>query len=108
MTTRTTFAPTYAYRWQPRSYPLKRVSRVSHFSTAPASTLVYVDLGKRCFYCSEEKPLQKEHKTPRARGGKEDSDNIVGACSDCNLQKGTLTAEEFLARRKQSIFREDR
>lgn len=52
-----------------------------------------------CFYCRV--PLfggyHVEHKTPLSRGGADKLANICLACPPCNLRKGTLTAEEFLA-----------
>lgn len=49
-----------------------------------------------CYYC--EKPLVRyhiEHKTPIARGGTNDPENIAVACAACNLRKGPRTEEEF-------------
>jgi hypothetical protein len=36
-----------------------------------------------------------DHKTPEVRGGTNDSDNLVLSCAECNLQKSSLTADEF-------------
>lgn len=54
----------------------------------------------KCFYCGTATPdLQMEHKTPLSRGGAHSPGNVVPACKQCNLRKGTLTAEEFAERR---------
>jgi len=51
-----------------------------------------------CAYCgTDDAPLGVEHKTPLSRGGENSKANIVPACSDCNLRKGTKTVPEFLA-----------
>ena len=61
----------------------------------------------RCWYCGC--PLVKgqpwgeyaagrqsiDHLTPISRGGSDDDDNLVAACSLCNGRKGTRTLEEF-------------
>lgn len=54
--------------------------------------------GMRCQYCYKPLTLEeaeKEHLTPRARGGSDTIDNIVPACKDCNQRKGTMTDKEF-------------
>lgn len=56
--------------------------------------------GGRCFYCY--RPLVRyhiEHKTPIARGGTNWPHNLVCACSSCNLEKGPMTAAEYIAKR---------
>ena len=58
----------------------------------------------RCFYCLIEVKrginLHLDHKTPLARGGAHSTDNLVPACRNCNLRKGTQTVEEFLSRKR--------
>tara|TARA_B100000131_G_scaffold304675_1_gene329919 strand:+ start:101 stop:667 length:567 start_codon:yes stop_codon:yes gene_type:complete len=41
-----------------------------------------------CQYCGDKKELTFDHLLPRSRGGKTDWDNVVTACSDCNVKKG--------------------
>lgn len=41
-----------------------------------------------------------EHKTPISRGGRSKRVNLCIACPQCNLSKGTLTADEFRKRLK--------
>lgn len=56
-----------------------------------------------CSYCCQ--PLDNngrghlEHQVPISRGGSAGIDNVVFACSICNLSKGTLTASEFIMKR---------
>lgn len=58
----------------------------------------------QCFYCHINVKrginLHLDHKTPLSRGGKHFITNLVPACQNCNLRKGTKTAEEFLDRNK--------
>jgi hypothetical protein len=39
---------------------------------------------------------EREHLTPRSRGGTDDLKNLGLACSPCNGRKGALTEPEFL------------
>ena len=41
-----------------------------------------------CQYCGSKKELTFDHLLPRSKGGKTDWDNVVTACSSCNVQKG--------------------
>ena len=41
-----------------------------------------------CQYCSSKKELTFDHLLPRSKGGKTDWNNVVTACSSCNVQKG--------------------
>ncbi len=41
-----------------------------------------------CQYCGSGDELTFDHLLPRSRGGKTNWDNVVTACSDCNVQKG--------------------
>lgn len=53
-------------------------------------------LGDPCAYCG--KPSDSlEHVDPVSRGGSNDSDNIVGACLDCNRRKSNKTLLEYLS-----------
>lgn len=55
-----------------------------------------------CAYCGSptidilESALTIDHIVPLSRGGSNFIDNIVPACSRCNFEKHTMTAEEFL------------
>jgi len=41
-----------------------------------------------CQYCGSGNELTFDHLLPRSKGGKTDWDNVVTACSDCNVKKG--------------------
>lgn len=54
------------------------------------------EFDRRCAYCQAVGvPLQQEHMTPLARGGRHMKSNVVPACARCNLRKGTKTIFEF-------------
>ncbi|MEY4064264.1 MAG: hypothetical protein RIR26_472 [Pseudomonadota bacterium] len=59
---------------------------------------VYLRDGFRCQYCNWSGALVNltlDHLLPLARGGKTTWDNIVTACKNCNLRKGSRTIEEL-------------
>ena len=41
-----------------------------------------------CQYCGSNSELTFDHLLPRSKGGKTDWNNVVTACSGCNVQKG--------------------
>ena len=43
----------------------------------------------RCQYCGSKGDLTFDHVVPRARGGITSWENVVAACSPCNLRKGS-------------------
>lgn len=43
----------------------------------------------RCQYCGSKGDLTFDHVVPRARGGVTSWENVVAACSRCNLRKGS-------------------
>lgn len=52
-----------------------------------------------CYYCGTSlTKFHVDHKTPIARGGSNGPENIVCACTRCNLSKGARTEEEFRER----------
>ena len=59
-------------------------------SRKPAFTRFNVFLRDRfqCQYCGSREDLTFDHLVPRSRGGLTTWDNIVTACSPCNLKKG--------------------
>lgn len=65
----------------------------------PAFTRFNVFLRDRfdCQYCGEWFPVQEltfDHVVPRSRGGRTNWDNVVTACSACNLRKANKSVKE--------------
>ncbi len=59
---------------------------------------------RRCYYCGlGGVPMQQEHMIPLSRSGAHSAENVVPACGPCNNSKGTLTPDEFIARRAKAI-----
>jgi hypothetical protein len=53
-----------------------------------------------CAYCGIEistHEMTVDHLVPQSRGGSSQLDNLVPACTDCNLEKADRTAEEYIA-----------
>ncbi|HHS88956.1 MAG TPA: HNH endonuclease [Rhodobacteraceae bacterium] len=48
----------------------------------------------RCQYCGTQGDLTFDHVVPRSRGGVTSWENVVAACSRCNLQKGARTLRQ--------------
>ena len=47
-----------------------------------------------CQYCGHKGDLTFDHVIPRTRGGKTSWDNVVAACSPCNLRKGSKSLRQ--------------
>lgn len=55
----------------------------------------------RCAYCGEPSAaLHKEHVIPLEQRGRHHIDNIVPSCPTCNYEKGTLTGDSYVRRRR--------
>ncbi|MDR1828123.1 MAG: HNH endonuclease [Methylobacteriaceae bacterium] len=65
-------------------------------SRKPAFTRFNVFLRDRfsCQYCGSREDLTFDHVVPKCKGGKTRWDNIVTACSTCNIKKGSALPEE--------------
>ena len=65
-------------------------------TTHPAFTRFNVFLRDRfaCQYCGSRDDLTFDHIVPRSKGGQTTWDNVVAACSPCNLRKGNLTPQQ--------------
>ena len=57
--------------------------------------------GFRCQYCGSKGDLTFDHIVPRVNGGVTNWENVVAACSKCNLKKGANS----LRRAGMSLFR---
>src|SRR5215470_19875320 len=75
-------------------------------TTHPAFTRFNVFLRDKfcCQFCGTRDDLTFDHLMPRSRGGLTVWDNVVAACSACNLRKGNMTPEEAacIPRRRRS------
>lgn len=70
-----------------------------HLDRRPAFTRFNVFLRDRfrCQYCGDNYPsedLTFDHVLPRSRGGRTTWQNVVTACQDCNLEKGSKLLRE--------------
>ena len=65
-------------------------------SRQPAFTRFNVFLRDRfqCQYCGSGEDLTFDHLVPRARGGQTTWENVLTACSPCNLRKGHKSLRE--------------
>ena len=61
-----------------------------HLSAKPAFTRFNVFLRDKfsCQYCGSSEELTFDHLLPRSKGGETNWDNVVTACSACNVKKG--------------------
>ena len=83
-------SPTFEMRL-PSVVSLKSYVKPSRF---PAFTRFNVFLRDRftCQYCGEREDLTFDHVVPRSKGGVTTWENVVAACSACNLQEGRFAA----------------
>lgn len=73
----------------------------------PAFTRFNVFLRDRfaCQYCGKQDDLTFDHVVPRVHGGLTRWDNVVAACSPCNLQKGGYLPAEIGMYPQQKPYR---
>ena len=55
---------------------------------------VFLRDGFACQYCGTSSELTFDHVVPRSKGGRTTWENIVAACSPCNLRKGGRTPRQ--------------
>ena len=72
----------------------------------PAFTRFNVFLRDRftCQYCASHDDLTFDHIVPRSKGGQTTWENVVAACSPCNLKKGNLTTAQANMYPRQAPF----
>ena len=51
--------------------------------------------GYCCQYCGSEDATTVDHVLPISKGGTDDSDNLVAACTRCNYSKGNRMGQFF-------------
>jgi 5-methylcytosine-specific restriction endonuclease McrA len=61
---------------------------------------LFMEQGWQCAYCESPNSLHWEHIIPRSRGGPDMIDNLVLACSRCNLEKAARNPIEWYTDRK--------
>ncbi len=61
--------------------------------------------GNRCLYCGSTHNLTIDHVLPQSRGGRDTWENLVTACNQCNINKGSHTPDEAGMELKQEPFR---
>ncbi|WP_407049491.1 HNH endonuclease [Methyloraptor flagellatus] len=66
-------------------------------SRTPAFTRFNVFLRDRfqCQYCGSREDLTFDHLIPRSKGGATTWENVLTACSPCNLRKGNKSTDEI-------------
>ena len=57
-----------------------------------------------CQYCGDKKDLTFDHLLPKSKGGKTDWQNVVTACSTCNVKKGGKLYSKCDLRLKRKPF----
>lgn len=72
----------------------------------PAFTRFNVFLRDRfqCQYCGSQEDLTFDHLIPRSKGGLTTWDNVIAACSPCNLRKANKSWQEMNMRPMQMPF----
>ena len=88
----------------PSVVSLKTYIRPARF---PAFTRFNVFLRDRfeCQYCGSIEDLTFDHLVPRSRGGLTTWDNVITACSPCNLRKGNKSCRAAEMFPRQNPFR---
>lgn len=88
----------------PSVVSLKSYIRPARF---PAFTRFNVFLRDRfeCQYCGDADDLTFDHLVPRSRGGLTTWDNVITACSTCNLRKGNKSCRAAEMHPRQLPYR---
>ena len=60
----------------------------------PSRSLIYQRDDHTCQYCGSQKRLTIDHVVPKSRGGQDTWENMVVACSSCNIKKGSTLLEQ--------------
>lgn len=58
---------------------------------------IYLRDNHKCAYCNKShEDLSLDHIVPKAKGGRNNNDNLITACGTCNKQKGTKSFAEYV------------
>jgi len=60
----------------------------------PSRSMIYERDDHTCQYCGATKHLTIDHVVPRSRGGQDTWENMVVACSKCNIKKANTPLEQ--------------
>ena len=60
----------------------------------PSRSMIYKRDGNKCQYCGSTRSLTIDHVIPRSKGGCDTWENLVVACSPCNVKKGDKLLEQ--------------
>lgn len=74
--------------------------------------MLYNEFGGKCGYCGVglDGNYHIDHMNPIRKGGKSVMQNYIVACPSCNIQKATLTVEQFrdeLIKKHNKLKRDD-
>ena len=69
--------------------PFRRMSNLH-----PTRNLIYKRDRNKCQYCGSTKSLTIDHVIPKSKGGQDTWENLVVACSPCNVKKGDKLLEQ--------------
>ena len=92
---------THFDKWRKRY--ISRRGRKAFGNGSPEKKELLEKFGASCYLCGKQrqaKTLQVEHMHPVSRGGSNNIENLALACKECNREKGTMTVEEYLAKKK--------
>jgi 5-methylcytosine-specific restriction endonuclease McrA len=70
-------------------------------NSKPSRNAIYQRDGHKCQYCGSTRKLTIDHIVPKSKGGSDDWDNLVVACSSCNVKK----SDKYLEHTKMKLIR---
>lgn len=88
----------------PSVVSLKRYVKPARYPAFTRFNLFLRD-GFHCQYCNSKEELTFDHVVPRSRGGRTTWQNVVAACSLCNLRKGAMLVSECGVHLRRHPFR---
>lgn len=103
--------PTRKIRTVDDQFDYPSVIRLRRFINIPYTRIVLSrkNVMKRdrhaCQYCGTKSDLTLDHVLPKSRGGRDSWENLVTACTRCNVKKGNRTPDEAKMPLKRKPFR---